>query len=116
MKTPAFVLSAPEIRQQLAIMAGADGGQTEADHEVRKYYKQQHAPMLWVDAAGVDQRADSLLSWLHQLGEIGLSEQAFGVKAIEHDLALFRSLAFDEDKMVEILRRCDKSLIIKVSE
>ena len=98
MKTPAFVLSAPEIRQQLAIMAGADGGQTEADHEVRKYYKQQHAPMLWVDAAGVDQRADSLLGWLHQLGDIGLSEQAFGVKAIEQDLALFRSLAFDEDK------------------
>ena len=25
-------------------------------------------------------------------------------------------IAFDEDKMVEILRRCDKSLIIKVSE
>ncbi|MBE6261554.1 MAG: L,D-transpeptidase [Prevotella sp.] len=98
MKTPAFVLSAPEIRQQLAAMAGADGGKTEADHEVRKYYKQDHAPILWVDAAGVDQRADSLLAWLHQLGEIGLSEQAFGVKAIENDLNIFRSLGFDDDK------------------
>lgn len=98
MKTPAFVLSAPEIRQQLAAMAGADGGKTEADHEVRKYYKQDHAPILWVDAAGVDQRADSLLAWLHQLGEIGLSEQAFGVKAIENDLNIFRNLGFDDDK------------------
>ena len=53
---------------------------------------------MWVERIGVDERADSLMAWLHQLGEIGMSEQAFGVKAIEHDLNIFRNLAFDEDK------------------
>ena len=97
MKTPVFVLSAPEVRQQLLQMSGSDGGQTTADHEVRKYYKQENAPLLWVDRLGVDQRADSLLSWLQQLGEMGMSEQAFGVKAIERDLNAYRNLDFDEN-------------------
>lgn len=98
MKTPAFVLSAPEIRQQLQQMAGSDAVKTEADHEVRDYYKAEDHPLLWIGRTGVDQRADSLLAWLHLLGEIGLSEQAFDVKAIERDLNTFRSLAFDDNK------------------
>ena len=98
MKTPAFVLGASEIHQQLQQMAGSDVVKTEADREVRDYYKAENSPLLWVERIGVDERADSLMAWLHQLGEIGMSEQAFGVKAIEHDLNIFRNLAFDEDK------------------
>ena len=98
MKTPAFVLSASDIYQQLHQIANADDSQMEADREVCKYYKAENAPLLWVERIGVGQRADSLLAWLHQLGEIGMSEQTFGVKAIENDLNIFRTLAFDEDK------------------
>ena len=98
MKTPAFVLSASEIRQQLQQMASSDVVKTEADREVRDYYKAENSPLLWVGRNGVDQRADSLLAWLHLLGGIGMSEQAFGVKAIENDLNTFRSLAFDENR------------------
>ena len=98
MKTPVFVLSASEIRQQLQQMAGSDVVKTEADRAVRNYYKKEDSPLLWVERIGVDQRADSLLAWLHLLGEIGFSERAFDVKTIENDLNTFRNLGFDEEK------------------
>ena len=98
MKTPVFVLSASEIHQQLQQMAGSDVVKTEADRAVRNYYKKEDSPLLWVERIGVDQRADSLLAWLHLLGEIGFSERAFDVKTIENDLNTFRNLGFDEEK------------------
>ena len=68
----------------------------EADRRLRDYYAQTDAQLLWIDRAGVDHRADSLLAYLHQVGDIGFSEQAFYVGAIEHDLQLLRQLQFGE--------------------
>ena len=97
MKAPAFVYDLPAIRKQLADMARQDHGKTDADQHTRSYYLDaQH--LLWVDKAGVGSRADSLLSWLHQVGTIGMTERSFGVKTIEQDLQRLRSLAFDEQK------------------
>lgn len=82
MKSPAFVFDLQGIRNQLKSLNGGDAEQ----------------PLLWIDRCGVDQRADSLLSYLQQVGEIGFSEQAFHVKSIENDLRRMRTLDFDEDK------------------
>ena len=103
MKTPAFVLSTSEIHQHLQQMAGSDAVKTEADREVRNYYNKEDSPLLWIERTGFDQSADSLLAWLHLLGEIGFSEHAFGVKAIENDLNTFRSLAFDEKNNASVV-------------
>ena len=103
MKTPAFVLSTSEIHQQLQQMAGSDAVKTEADREVRNYYDKENSPLLWIERTGFNQSADSLLAWLHLLGEIGFSENAFGVKAIENDLQTFRSLAFDEKNHASVV-------------
>ena len=82
MKSPAFVFDLQGIRNQLKSLNGGDAEQ----------------PLLWIDRCGLDQRADSLLSYLQQVGEIGFSEQAFHVKSIENDLRRMRTLDFDEDK------------------
>ena len=103
MKTPAFVLSTSEIHRQLQQMAGSDAVKTEADREVRNYYNKENSPLLWIERTGFNQSADSLLAWLHLLGEIGFSEHAFGVKAIENDLNTFRSLAFDEKNNASVV-------------
>ena len=111
MKTPAFVLSTSEIHQQLQQMAGSDAVKTESDREVRNYYNKSNSPLLWVERTGFDQSADSLLAWLHLLGEIGFSEQAFEVKRIENDLNTFRSLAFDDkNKASEVAARLEYRL------
>ena len=82
MKSPAFVFDVQDIRNQLNVLTG--------DHAEQ--------PLLWIDRCGTDERADSLLAYLQQVSEIGFSEQAFHVKAIENDLRRLRTLDFDDDK------------------
>ena len=96
MKTPAFVFDIQQIARLINETAQREGAVTEADRRARDYYAQPDAPLLWVDRAGADHRADSLLTYLHQVGDIGFSEQAFYVEAIECDLQRLRQLQFGE--------------------
>lgn len=77
-------------------MVDNDHDATEADRQTRAYYREARHAMVWVDRMGVDQRADTLLAWLHKVHEEGFSERAFGVAAIESDLQRMRSLDFGE--------------------
>ncbi|MBO7590487.1 MAG: L,D-transpeptidase family protein [Prevotella sp.] len=96
MKAPAFVFDFQQVAQLVAETARKEGAATESDRRVRDYYEQDGVQLLWVDRAGVDHRADSLLAHLHQVGDIGFSERAFFVDAIEHDLQQLRQLQFGE--------------------
>ena len=98
MKTPAFVFDSHDITQTIREMAKADKGQQEADRLLRNYYADAEHPLVWVDRMGVDQRADTLLAWLHRVGDIGLSEHAFSVADIEQDLQRMRQLDFDDQR------------------
>ena len=77
MKTPAFVINPQLIEQNLNQLVAADHQQTEADKQARACYNGQ---LLWIDKYGVDSKADTLLSWLHKVSEIGLTERSFGVE------------------------------------
>ena len=96
MKAPAFVFDFQQVTRLIAETARQEGAATVSDRRVRDYYQQTEPRLLWVDRAGVDHRADSLLAHLHQVGSIGFSEQAFYVEAIERDLQLMRDLQFGE--------------------
>ena len=96
MKAPAFVFDFEQIAQLVRTTAQKEGAVTEADRRVRDYYEQPNAPLLWIDRAGVDCRADSLLAYLHRVGDVGFSEQAFYVESIERDLQQLRQLQFTE--------------------
>ena len=96
MKAPTFVFDYQQIAQLVRETAQKEGTVTASDRQVRDYYEQPNVQLLWVDRAGVDCRADSLLAHLHQVGDIGFSEQAFFVDDIERDMQLLRQLQFTE--------------------
>ena len=100
MKTPAFVINPQLIDQNLKQLMANDRQQTEADKQTRACYNGQ---LLWVDKYGVDEKADTLLNWLHKVGEIGLTERSFGVGQIEKDLERMRTLAFDDANPINLV-------------
>ena len=78
----------------------ADHSSTEADKQTRANYK---GCLFWIDKYGVDEQADTLLSWLHTVGEIGLTERSFGVDQIEQDLNRMRTLSFDDANPINLV-------------
>ena len=96
MKAPAFVFDYAQMTQLVSEMAHNTPATIEADRRVRDYYTQAGARLLWIDRAGVDSRADSLLSHLYQVSDIGFSEHAFFVDVIKKDMQRLRQLQFGE--------------------
>ena len=97
LKTPAFVYNIPSIHQELNKIAGQGKAATVADSRTRQYYTASDScQLLWVRRYGIDDRADSLVAWLHRVKEEGLSDMAFFVNDIEADLKRYRQLDFDE--------------------
>lgn len=93
MKAPVFVLDFKAIADHLHNIAASEQPQTESDRHTRRFYLNADH-LLWVDQSGVDHRADSLLSWLQTVGDMGMSERAFYVGDIECDLNSMRTLDF----------------------
>ena len=102
MKTPDFVFNLDVIRQQLRQQVAADSGRTAVANTVRHYYKGNNT-LLWVDRTGVDSKADTLLRWLHSMGELGMKERAFQVDEIERDMKRMRTLDFDERNTLSVI-------------
>ena len=98
LKTPAFVFDVQDVRSNLHAMVKSDDDVTEADRQARSYYTTEGNPLVWLRSTGIDDRADSLLSWLHRTHEIGMSERAFCVQDIENDLQRLRNLDFEEGR------------------
>ena len=96
MKAPTFVFDYAQITQLVSEIAHNTPATIEADRRVRDYYTQDDAQLLWIDRAGVDSRADSLLSYLLQVSDVGFSEQAFFVDVIKKDIQRLRQLQFGE--------------------
>ncbi|MCD8317551.1 MAG: L,D-transpeptidase family protein [Paraprevotella sp.] len=67
-----------------------------ADKYSRKYYSSA-APFLWITRSGIDERADTLLSYLEKTGGDGLPEGIFYVNEIRNELYRIRRLDFDKE-------------------
>lgn len=102
MKTPDFMFDLDIIHRQLYRQVVADSSRTTVANTVRKYYKAQN-DLLWVDRNGVDDRADTLVKWLHTVGELGMTERSFYVDAIERDMKRLRTLDFDAENSLNIV-------------
>ena len=102
MKTPDFVFNLDVIRQQLRQRVAADTGKTAVANTVRQYYKGNNT-LLWVDRTGVDSKADTLVKWLHSVGELGIKERVFHVDEIECDMKRMRALDFDERNTLSVI-------------
>ena len=100
MKTPAFVFNPQVIEQSLNRLMVNDQQNTEADKQARACYKGR---LIWMDKYGVNEKVDTLLDWLHTVGEIGLTERSFGVGQIEADLHRMRTLTFDDANPINLV-------------
>ncbi len=58
-----------------------DSGSTVADLHTKRYYR-NHGGFLWVDRHGIDHRADTLLTYLQKVDEMGFKTKHFYVNQI----------------------------------
>ena len=71
------------------------GTQMYADSYVRDYYASS-SPFLWITRKGIDNRADTLLSYLREAIQSGIPEKAFHIMDLQENLTRIRQLKFDE--------------------
>ena len=90
----AYKLNISDIKRQLALLVRADRDTLVADSRTRRYYR-DGGNLLWIDRFGLDKRADSLLSYLNTVEEMGFSKRVFVVEQIERDLQRIRTLDVD---------------------
>ena len=110
MKTPSFAINSRTIRQKLKLIVKADTGKFAAEKRVRSYYRENN-PFLWIDRHGIDDRADSLVAYLEQVEETGISSEFYNVKSIKSDLSKLRELKFtDDDDVNAVMARLEFNL------
>ena len=96
MKTDEYALNSQLIRENLEHISRADNDSNLQSSRIKKYYREK-GRIVWIDALGVDSRADSLLSTLKaRLPEMGFNNEVFKVAQISADLDRMRTLNFDE--------------------
>ncbi len=93
-----WTVSSHQIRMKLDSMVRNDTDELNADLHVKRYYRNQGS-LLWIDRVGVDERADTVLSYLKTVEEFGFSARRFCVPEIERDLQAIRSLDFDKRRL-----------------
>lgn len=95
LKTSSYSLNSLLIREEIEHLCRKDRDSTFADYRTRSYYLNQGV-FLWIDRQGVDSRADSLLSALATVGEMGFTPRSFDVPLIKADLRRIRQLEFND--------------------
>lgn len=86
-----YSLNSHVIRDLVDSLIRNDGGSTVADLHTKRYYR-NNGGFIWIDRHGVDDRADTLLSYLRTVGEMGFNASHFYVNQIARDLERLRSL------------------------
>lgn len=85
------------VRELMDSLIRNDDGQTVADLYAKRYYRNQGG-FLWIDRHGVDQRADTLLSYLQRIPEMGFNARHFYVSQIATDLDRLRDLRLEQGR------------------
>ncbi len=95
LKTSSYSLDPLLIRENIWHICRQDKDSTLADYRTRSYYL-NHGTFLWIDRIGIDSRADSLLSVLGAVDEMGFTQRSFDVPLIKADLQRIRQLEFND--------------------
>ena len=86
-----YQISSSNLLKNVARMASEDEGSLDADRHARSYYG-NGGKCLWVKRYGVSHQADTLLSFLRTVSEMGFSPHVFRLADIEHDMQCLRQL------------------------
>ena len=111
MKTSKYELSSEAIREQVRQLIKSETSSSAAIKYVCDYYKADN-PLVWIDRHGMDFRADTLLSFVSRVEEMGFKKELFRVAQIEEDLEKVRNLDFDEstNNVNKVLARLEYNL------
>ena len=94
LKSQQYELSSETIRGQIKQLIKNETSSSAAIKYVCDYYKADR-PLVWIDRHGIDSRADTLLSFISKVEEMGFKKELFRVEQIENDLEKVRKLDFD---------------------
>ncbi len=92
---PAYTLNSKTIRMLVDSLIRNDKGTTVAELYTKRYYRNQGS-LLWITRHGVDHRADTLLSYLDRVGDMGFSTASFHVSQLHKDLERIRTLKLED--------------------
>lgn len=95
LKTSSYAISSRVIREKIDHLMKSDDDSMMADFRARSYYLNR-GNFMWIDRHGVDRRADTLCTYLKQVGRMGLNPSRFCAGQIEADLKRLRNLDFDD--------------------
>lgn len=96
MKNPDYAINSHVVRGLMDSLIRNDGGTSVADLHTKRYYRNRGG-FLWVDRHGIDSRADTLLSYLKRVGDMGFSDKPFYVAQIARDLEKLHLLKLKEE-------------------
>lgn len=102
---PRFRLKSKLIREEIRRQC-QQGGSMYADAFTRKYYD-SGGNFLWISRQGTDHRADTLLTYLHQIDKHGLTPKGFHVTDIERDLKLIQTKELEGEDVSMVLGRLE---------
>lgn len=94
-------INSHHIRRCIDSLLDADKDSMTADFRLRSYYLQD-GPFLWIDRAGLDDRADTLLARLREVEQMGFSPRQFCIGEIEEDLKDVRTLHIDSTRANDV--------------
>lgn len=111
MRNPDYTINSHIVRELLDSLMRNDGGTSVADLHAKRYYRNQGG-FLWVDRYGIDSRADTLLSYLKNVGDMGFSNKPFYVAQIARDLEKLHFLKLGEgsDDINHVMARLEYRL------
>lgn len=111
MRKSEYAVNSHSIRTYLEKLVKNDRDSLAASSRVRGYYRAGR-PFLWIDRHGIDERADTMLSYIASVASMGLSTEVFCMSQIERDLKRVRELDVDDaDKDInKLLARIEYNL------
>lgn len=103
-------LSAKKIKDKIATLCRNDKEGDIANATTRKHYLDS-GRLVWIDRLGVKVQADSLVAFLDNVEEQGLSKSIFRIEQIKDDLKRAKNLDFDDKhKINDVVARLEYNL------
>ena len=96
MVNKAYCVDAVALADGLHHVLMADPDRETADIHARRHYL-DGGRLMWVTRSGVSDKADTLLSYIRDVGQMGFSREKFGYSVLKRDLQRARNLDFDKD-------------------
>lgn len=94
MRKPNLAVEGDEIRKYIAQYIASDGDTVLRDASLKRYYL-GGGNFVWVSRLGIDNRADTLFSFLSKVSEDGFSVSKYHIDDMKADVAKLQSLNAD---------------------